>query len=255
LPDPQLIISTGRRTHLTNLAARRARGGRSIVLMRPSLPRSWFDLCIVPAHDRLQPDSHTLPSLGPLNPVKPASPRVSESTSLCLIGGPSKHYRWDQDGLIDQLKTLIAATPLQPFVIADSRRTPEATSRALQRLAGKQLKFFHHLDTPVNWIDQQLAQAAWIWVTRDSLAMVYESLSSGAAVGLIDVPVRRRSPLTRAVDHLLADRQVVSFADWCGAGAAPLLPPAPLQEARRCAAIISQRWFAELTMNRSKTVA
>ena len=35
LPDPWLIIGAGHATHLPMLAARRARGGRTAVLMRP----------------------------------------------------------------------------------------------------------------------------------------------------------------------------------------------------------------------------
>ena len=51
LPAPQLIIGAGHATHWPMLAARRERGGRIVVLMKPSLPRAWFDLCIIPKHD------------------------------------------------------------------------------------------------------------------------------------------------------------------------------------------------------------
>ncbi len=44
LPDPDFILVAGHRTHLAGLAARRARGGRLIALMRPSLPLGCFDL-------------------------------------------------------------------------------------------------------------------------------------------------------------------------------------------------------------------
>jgi mitochondrial fission protein ELM1 len=44
LPRPDLILIAGHATHWAGLAARRAHGGRLIVLMRPSLPRGWFDL-------------------------------------------------------------------------------------------------------------------------------------------------------------------------------------------------------------------
>lgn len=51
LPDPDLILAAGHGTHLTALAARRARGGKLIALMRPTLPLRWFDLVIAPRHD------------------------------------------------------------------------------------------------------------------------------------------------------------------------------------------------------------
>src|SRR5574340_1756334 len=46
LRAPDLIIGAGHATHPPLPAARRARGGRAVVLMKPSLPRRWFDLCI-----------------------------------------------------------------------------------------------------------------------------------------------------------------------------------------------------------------
>ncbi|MDQ2694705.1 MAG: mitochondrial fission ELM1 family protein, partial [Pseudomonadota bacterium] len=51
LPAPDLILGAGHRTHLSLLAARRSRGGRAVVLMSPSLPLRWFDLCLIPEHD------------------------------------------------------------------------------------------------------------------------------------------------------------------------------------------------------------
>ncbi|MFN3595388.1 MAG: ELM1/GtrOC1 family putative glycosyltransferase, partial [Thiobacillaceae bacterium] len=52
LPAPDLILAAGHATHLPALAARRAYGGRIVVLMRPSLPLALFDLCLIPAHDQ-----------------------------------------------------------------------------------------------------------------------------------------------------------------------------------------------------------
>ena len=51
IPAPGIVLGAGHRTHLSLLAARRMRGGKAIVLMRPSLPLCLFDLCLIPAHD------------------------------------------------------------------------------------------------------------------------------------------------------------------------------------------------------------
>ena len=51
LSKPDLVVGAGHSTHLAILAARRAHGGKAVVLMKPSLPTSLFDLCIVPKHD------------------------------------------------------------------------------------------------------------------------------------------------------------------------------------------------------------
>jgi len=51
LPPPHLIVGVGHATHLPMLAARAACGGRTVVLMKPSLPPFLFDLIFVPRHD------------------------------------------------------------------------------------------------------------------------------------------------------------------------------------------------------------
>ena len=38
--------------------------------MKPSLPRRWFDLCIVPQHDGVAADAHTLVTEGALNRIR-----------------------------------------------------------------------------------------------------------------------------------------------------------------------------------------
>ncbi|MES9906239.1 MAG: ELM1/GtrOC1 family putative glycosyltransferase, partial [Sedimenticola sp.] len=43
LPLPDLIMGAGHVTHLALLAARRRYGGRTLVCMAPSLPRTLFD--------------------------------------------------------------------------------------------------------------------------------------------------------------------------------------------------------------------
>ncbi|MDX5411056.1 MAG: mitochondrial fission ELM1 family protein, partial [Thauera sp.] len=70
LPDPDLLLGAGHATHMPLLAARRARGGRAVVLMRPSLPGNWFDLCAIPQHDAPHPAEHVFITQGVLNRVR-----------------------------------------------------------------------------------------------------------------------------------------------------------------------------------------
>ena len=52
IPSPDLIVGVGHRTHVPMLLARAVCGGRSVVLMKPTLPHGLFDLVFVPRHDR-----------------------------------------------------------------------------------------------------------------------------------------------------------------------------------------------------------
>ena len=99
LPAPDLILGAGHRTHLNLLAARRARGGRAVVLMKPTLPCACFDLCLVPEHDDPPRHGKVLPTQGALNPIRPAA-AASPERGLILIGGPSEHHGWDTAAIV-----------------------------------------------------------------------------------------------------------------------------------------------------------
>jgi mitochondrial fission protein ELM1 len=47
--------------------------------------------------------------------------------------------------------------------------------------------------TSPDWLPTQLARADQAWVTADSVSMVYEALTAGAAVGVLDVPRPRQA--------------------------------------------------------------
>ena len=55
LPPPDLLVGVGHRTHLPLFLACLVCGGRSVVLMKPTLPLGFFDLLFVPEHDRGSP--------------------------------------------------------------------------------------------------------------------------------------------------------------------------------------------------------
>jgi hypothetical protein len=106
LPAPDLIIGAGHRTHFTVLAARRAHGGRAVVLMQPSLPLGWFDLCLIPEHDRPRDRPNVERTYGVLNTVLPAS-HAAPDRGLFLIGGPSAHHAWAEARMVEQILTVL----------------------------------------------------------------------------------------------------------------------------------------------------
>jgi mitochondrial fission protein ELM1 len=243
LPDPALILAAGHATHVAALAARRARGGRTVVLMEPSLPRFCFDLCLVPEHDRPTTGPRVLVTRGVLNSLRPASARPG-NVGLVLVGGPSKHFEWDQDGLLRQVEAIVRAAPMQSWTLTTSRRTPPGFVAAVRGLGLGQLTVEPWEETGPDWMAQALARSAEVWVSQDSVSMVYEALTSGAAVGLLAVPARGESRVSRGVERLLADGLVTSFAQW-RAGRKLQPPPAVFDEAARCARWIHEQWFRD----------
>lgn len=231
LTQPDLIIGAGHATHPTLLAARRAHGGRAVVLMRPSLPRRCFDLCILPRHDGVAADAHTLVTDGALNRVRPAT-KSDANHGLILIGGASPHFEWDSDALQAQIKRILARTPGMQWTLTTSRRTPKDFLALLPR--HPRLNVVPHTATSPDWLPGQLARCGTVWVTPDSASMVFEALTAGADVGVFDLPANPKSRVGRAIAQLAESQRITRFANWC---ANDQLQPNthPLAEADRCA--------------------
>lgn len=239
LPAPDWIVVAGQRTHWAGLAARRAFGGHVAVLMRPSLPYAWFDLCCVPQHDSPPARNNVLRTLGVANAVVPSASRTADA-GLVLVGGPSRHHGWDATALAAQVAEIVRATPQVRFTLADSRRSPPGTLAALHTALGGAADVMPVADAPEGWLAQALAQAAVVWVTADSVSMVFEAITSGAAVGVLPVPQKRASRVAQAVDAAVQAELATPFARWQATHALP--PPArPLLEARRIAEAILAR--------------
>lgn len=240
LPEPDLILVAGHRTHLAGLAARRARGGRLIALMRPSLPLGCFDLCVIPQHDKPPVRANVVATRGVLNTARPSAEREADK-GLFLIGGPSKHHGWDTPGLLAQIDAILAATPAMHWTLTTSRRTPADTEAALLALRQRGVDVRPVRDTPPGWAMAQVARSAQAWVTEDSVSMVYESLTAGTATGLLEVPRLGETRITAGVAELQKEGLVTTFADWQRDGALHA-PPGRLAEADRIAEIVLSRW-------------
>jgi mitochondrial fission protein ELM1 len=96
--------------------------------------------------------------------------------------------------------------------------------------------------TPPDWLEEQLTQAGEVWVTPDSVSMVYEALTAGCRVGLFDLPSRPGSRVAKGVKDLLAQGYVSLFPEKKapgGSGQAAV----HLNEAGRCAKVILEKWF------------
>ena len=238
LPDPDFILGAGRACQLPMLLAQRARGGRTIYLMKPALPSRLFDLCLIPRHDGVKPHPHIIATDGVINNIVASG--LAKEQGLILIGGPSSHYRWDRASLLRQIKKIIADTPDKEWVIADSRRTPNTTAESLRQLHSASVTIMHHQNSPAGWLEDRFAKSNCIWVTGDSMSMLFESLSCGAGVGILDVPIKRKSRITDVVNDLLSRGMVTSFANWNGG--LPSSNNRPFTEAARCASLITSRW-------------
>lgn len=238
LPDPDLIIAAGHGTHLSMLCARHARAGKAIVLMKPSLPAALFDLCFIPSHDKPGSAKNIVQTQGALNTSLPSS-QLNAARGLVMIGGESKHYSWDNTSLTAQIKEVLN-TPNIQWHITDSPRTPDISRRSMHKLASDNVQYIPFNQAPAAWLHDALQQAGTVWVSEDSISMIYEAITSGASVGVFNVPIKNPGRISSAVKKMLDDKLITAFHRWkSGTPLSPAKPP--LNEAARCAQLLLNR--------------
>ena len=234
LSNPDLVISAGHKTHLPLLRAKWKYAAQSAVLMRPSLPAFCFDYIIAPEHDfpHGEPNQQTLLTQGMLCRL-PEELTEKQGQSMILIGGPSKHYGWDTSDMLNQIHEAISKSP-HPVILTDSRRTPLDTRSQLATIPN--IQYYPWEDTERGWLPSQLAVSDTVWVSCDSMSMIYESLTSGAEVGLLSVPVAQQpTRITQSVDALIRDQKVRTLTS------SHFSPPNHFHEAARIADVLLKK--------------
>ncbi len=238
LPTPQLVLGAGSGCAWPVLASARATGAFSVYLMKPPLPWPHFDLCFVPRHDSPAASARVAPTEGVLNDLD-ASLQPRDGPTAILVGGPSRHHDWREDDLLQQIASVVFGQRERNVVIADSRRTPAATTARLRDFCGQGVRFVSHETSGPAWLRDTLHQAAAVWVTADSVSMLFEALTAGCPVGVLAVPARRADRITAIAGDLVAQGRVSSLKQWLASGRLPA--PQALAEAARCAAVLDAR--------------
>jgi mitochondrial fission protein ELM1 len=237
---PTLIIAAGSRTHWSALQLRWRYGGKLVVLMKPFLPLWMFDLCLIPQHDGVSPSKRVVTTRGALNPV-PFSGQSDPNQGLILIGGPSSHYGWSDQEMVEQLLRLIQQQDYVRWTLTTSRRTPDSFLPALNTALAKvgeaaAIEIVPLEQTDGSWLLVHYRDCGVCWASEDSVSMVYESLSSGANTGILQVPRLGQNRVSKGLDQLIDEGRVMRLtAD------SAIKQQAPLREAEKAAQVIIER--------------
>jgi mitochondrial fission protein ELM1 len=236
--QPDFIIAAGHGMHVPLLfAGMLFRKAKTVLCMKPSLPMRWFDFCVVPRHDLTpaqlaHPPAYLIPTLGALHGVHP-HPERPKTHTLILIGGPSKEYDWDEKLVIDQLRAIVKSAvsgslraeseeqggelPAEEnLLLTTSRRTPVGFADTLLKECPP-IEVVPVDETPRGWVAEKLVSSNAVWVTRDSVSMIYEALGSGAPVGLLNMPLLctdKKSRVARGIEMLEEEGWVTTFDCW-----------------------------------------
>lgn len=213
--QPDYIIGVGSHTHLkVYLLSKIYRRAKSIILMKTSLPLSWFDYHIIPQHDGQFHQSNVISTQGVLNPIINQH-RHQQNRILIALGGSSKRHQWQDKTILTQVIDIIHQTPQSEIIITTSRRTPSDFLAKIQAqfstIDYPKLQFFPVEQTPQGWIFEQMQLSETVWVTEDSVSMIFEALTSGANVGILQVKRLKSDRITMMLDELLNQPQPMNM--------------------------------------------
>ena len=247
LSGVDLLIGTGSRTHLALLACRKKYGVPAVTCMAPDIHlRSRFDLCCVPEHDGIGAADNIFLTLGPPS-ILTATEAHDPGQGLILVGGldAGSHF-WSTTALVAAIKTIVQREKGISWHISSSPRTPADSVSELAQLASQQANctFFPYTETPPGWIEDQYRRSTMVWVTADSMSMIYEALSAGCRVGSLPVAWKKTpNKFQRSEEFLAQHKYIVPFSSWENGQAD--WAAAHLNEAERCAQEILRKWFSK----------
>ena len=244
-----LFIGTGSRTHLPMLRAARRSSAKIVTCMSPVFYlRKKFNLCCVPLHDLVKPAENIFLTAGPPN-ISQISTAHDLSKSLVLIGGKDEDsHSWNERLLVSELESLINHSDQMSWMISSSPRTPASTEELVRKELGQRTRvtFVPYAETGSGWVEDMYGIHACVWITADSISMVYEALSAGCKVGVLPVKWKNKNnKFQRSIDHLLSEKRVVMLSEYLQ-GETDWLGHEPLNEADRCAREILRRWWPKI---------
>ena len=207
---PDYIIGVGSHTQLRVLLLGKVfPQAKTVILMKPNFPFSWFNHVIIPAHDGVAETGNVILSQGALNPIVNEQRHV-QNRILIALGGSSKRHQWNAEKVLNAIQNIVTHNAQAEIILTTSRRTPAEFLAELERQDyASKLHIFPVEQTPQGWIFEEMQKAEAVWVTEDSVSMIYEALTAGCKVGVISMDRLKADRIVKSVDTLL-DKKIVS---------------------------------------------
>ena len=199
---PSILIGAGHDVYSKILQAKKylkkytSKDIFSIAVLRPSYKLNAFDLIVAPEHDfrKRRIPKNVILFQGSL--ASTSHDPVDENKGIIAIGGPSKHYNFDQEILMNQLNYILSVHPKHEFKIFNSRRTPDVLNLKLKNKIDNypNVQFIHLDSSESDTFQDSLNKSSLKFVTPDSSNLVFEALSAKGQTYLIQIesPTYRR---------------------------------------------------------------
>ncbi|MEN8407812.1 mitochondrial fission ELM1 family protein [Acinetobacter seifertii] len=211
---PDFIFGVGSHTHFRVwLLGKIFKKAKTVILMKPNLPIAWFDYAVIPEHDGIPANSRVIVTRGALNPIRNEN-RHQKARILIALGGSSKRHQWNQEKVLSSVQQIVEHNPNSEIILTTSRRTPaEFIDILRQQSFTKYLQICPVEQTPQGWIFEEMQKAEAVWVTEDSVSMIYEALTAGCRVGVIAMDRLKQDRITNSVDVLLEKKFIANVYD------------------------------------------
>ncbi|MBZ6534474.1 mitochondrial fission ELM1 family protein [Acinetobacter seifertii] len=211
---PDFIFGVGSHTHFRVwLLGKIFKKAKTVILMKPNLPIAWFDYAVIPEHDGIPANSRVIVTRGALNPIRNEN-RHQKARILIALGGSSKRHQWNQEKVLSSAQQIVEHNPNSEIILTTSRRTPaEFIDILRQQSFAKYLLICPVEQTPQGWIFEEMQKAEAVWVTEDSVSMIYEALTAGCRVGVIAMDRLKQDRITNSVDVLLEKKFIANVSD------------------------------------------
>lgn len=206
---PDFIFGVGSHTHFRVwLLGKIFRKAKTIILMKPNLPVACFDYAVIPEHDGIHADNHVIVTRGALNPIRNEN-RHQTARLVIALGGSSKRHQWNQNKVLSSVQKIVENNPDAEIILTTSRRTPtEFVDILRQQNFAQHLHIFPVEQTPQGWIFEEMQKAEAVWVTEDSVSMIFEALTAGCRVGVMAMERLKDDRITHSVDQMLESKLI-----------------------------------------------
>ena len=206
---PDYVFGVGSHTQLRVLLLGKVfPQAKTVILMKPNFPVNWFDYAIIPEHDGVDASEHVITTQGALNPIVNEQ-RHQQNRFLIALGGSSKRHHWNEEKVLNAIQQIVNLHPQAEIILTTSRRTPEEFLAHLNEKSFKsQLKIFPVEKTPQGWIFEEMQKAEAVWVTEDSVSMIFEALTAGCKVGVVEIDRLKEDRITRSIDQIIQSNLV-----------------------------------------------
>ncbi len=217
IQKPDILLGAGHSTHLEMITAKLKYGGKSIIIMKPTLPYFMFDLCLIPKHDKPPTRKNIIVSEMPLPPAG-SNRQIDENLGVFLIGGSGRHFEWSDQLIADKIENIVRHNFKSEikWKLTTSRRTPDSFLAELRKRNLENIEVLDYKDTPSDWVESQLEVCGQTWVTQDSYSMICEAVNACRRVGILELKSKQSLLSFREKKFSnLSNLSLTTYSDWC----------------------------------------